>query len=152
MFVRYNDITKNKCSEQSFATGGNFMNNTNTYLTTKRELLQYKRRLNHHKIIRRRVAFGILSIFLVLLFFLSFSNMTSEANEQLPETTYKYFTYHTIIKGDSLWNMAEEHIDYAFYSSINDYIAEVKEINHLTDDTVIVGETIVLPYFSTSFQ
>ncbi len=125
--------------------------NTSVYPTTKRELLAYRKQLHHRKIIRRRIAIGVLSILLLLLFVFSF-NFISQANEEIPETTYKYFTYHTVDKGDTLWSMAEDYIDYEFYENIHEYIAEVKEINHLSDDNIRVGQTIVIPYFSNIYQ
>ena len=85
------------------------------------------------------------------LFVLSF-NSIAQATEELPETTYKYFTYHTVDKGDTLWSLAEEYIDYNFYNNIHDYVSEVKEINHMIDDTIQVGQTVVIPYFSTIYQ
>ena len=125
--------------------------NTSVYPMTKRELLTYRRELNHRKILRRRMALGILSLLLILLFVLSF-NSIAQATEELPETTYKYFTYHTVDKGDTLWSLAEEYIDYNFYNSIHDYVSEVKEINHMIDDTIQVGQTVVIPYYSNIYQ
>ena len=126
------------------------MNNT-AYPMTKRELLSYKRQINHRKVLRRRIAVSILSVFLIILFVLS-CNSIAQATEEIPETTYKYFTYHTVDKGDTLWNLAEEYIDYNFYENIQDYVSEVKEINHMKDDTIRVGQTIVIPYFSNIYQ
>ena len=121
--------------------------NSSVYPMTKRELLAYKKQLNHRKVMRRRIAFGIISVFLVLLFVFSF-NSIAQATEDIPETTYKYFTYHTVDKGDTLWSMAEEYIDYDYYK----YVSEVKEINHMNDDTVRIGQTIVIPYFSNIYK
>ncbi len=125
--------------------------NSSVYPMTKRELLAYKKQLNHRKVMRRRIAFGIISVFLVLLFVFSF-NSIAQATEDIPETTYKYFTYHTVDKGDTLWSMAEEYIDYDYYKNIFEYVSEVKEINHMNDDTVRIGQTIVIPYFSNIYK
>ncbi len=125
--------------------------NTSVYPMTKRELLAYKKQLNHRKVLRRRIAIGTLSVLLVLLFVFSF-NSIAQATEELPETTYKYFTYHTVDKGDTLWSMAEEYIDYDYYKNIHEYVSEVKEINHMNDDTVRIGQTIVIPYFSNIYK
>ena len=125
--------------------------NTAVYPMTKRELLAYKKQLNHRKVLRRRFAFGFITILLVLLFVFSFTSI-AQATEELPETTYKYFTYHTVDKGDTLWSMAEEYIDYDYYKDIYEYVSEVKEINHMTDDTICLGQTIVIPYFSNIYQ
>lgn len=151
IYVRYNNINKNICSEQLFALTEDIMN-TATYTMTNRDLLRFKKYLNHKKILRRRFALAILGIFLVLLFVFSLNCLNTEASEELPETTYKYFTYHTVAPGDSLWSMAEEYIDYNFYNNLDEYINEVKEINHLSDSTIKAGENLVVPYFSNIYK
>lgn len=87
---------------------------------------------------------------LIIMFFMN--SMKTEATEQIPETTYKYFTYHQIEKGDSLHDLAKEYISYEFYDNLQDYIDEVKEINHLKDDMIITGQMLVIPYFSTEHK
>ncbi len=125
---------------------------TSTYTMTNRELLRYKKHLRHRRIVRRRLAVAFISLFLIILFVLSVNCLNTQATEELPETTYKYFKYHTVAHGDSLWSMAEEHIDYEFYSSLDDYVDEVKEINHLSDDCIKVGQSLVIPYFSNVYK
>ncbi len=118
---------------------------------TNRELLYFRRKLRRYQIIRRRIAYSILAVFIVLLISFTFGTIISEANDELPEVSYKYFTRYEVCKGDTLWNLAEEYIDYEFYDSIGDYIDEVAAINHLRNDNITAGQTIVIPYYSNEY-
>ena len=125
--------------------------NTVAYPITKRELLKYRRRIRRQQVLRRRVVLSILALFLALIFALSYNVIISQANDGSDEVIYKYFTNYEISKGDTLWSIAEENIDYEFYDSVQDYVDEVLEINHLTDDTIKVGQCIIVPYFSNQY-
>lgn len=125
--------------------------NTVSYPLTNRDLLTLKRKMKNKQKIRRRIVFIFLSLFLALLFSLSMSNLKIQANEKVDEIGYKYFTVYEIEMGDTLWNLAEKYIDERYYESLNQYIEEVKEINHLKNDNIVRGDTIVLPYYSNEF-
>jgi len=58
----------------------------------------------------------------------------------------KYFKCITIDETDSLWSIAEEYMTEE-YPSIEDYIAEVKNINNLSTDKIYSGATLVIPYY-----
>lgn len=123
----------------------------NSIPMTKRELLQFKKAIHKRQIIRRRVALILFSIFLIFLFTLSFNSLSTQATEEVSETSYKYFTTYVIQIDDTLWSIAEKNIDYEYYDSIQDYIAEVRSINHICDDMIISGKTIVIPYYSEMY-
>jgi len=124
----------------------------NNYYYTNRSIVNKKRRLQHLAIIRTRIMMTVLATLFVLIIMFFMNSMKTEATEQIPETTYKYFTYHQIDKGDTLHDLAKEYISYEFYDSLQDYINEVKEINHLKDDVIIAGQMLVIPYFSTEHK
>ena len=124
---------------------------TVAYPITKREILNYRRKIRRQRELRKRVVLAALTLFLTLIFALSYNVIVSQANENTEDVTYKYFTYHQVTKGDTLWSIAESHIDYEFYDSIQEYVDEVSEINHLNGDTIKVGQSIVIPYFSGQY-
>jgi hypothetical protein len=62
-------------------------------------------------------------------------------------THEKYFTNITIQSGDTLWTIAQENMTEE-YDSIDDYIAEVKDMNHLYSDSITEGHHLVLPHYT----
>ena len=59
----------------------------------------------------------------------------------------KYYTSIQIQPGDSLWSIAKTYID-GHYSSIPEYIEELKTINNLSSDTIHAYEYLVVAYYA----
>ncbi len=125
--------------------------NTAAYPITKRDLLNYRRKLRRQQELRRRIVLSVLALFMTFVFALSYNTIVSQATEETSDVTYKYFTDYEVSIGDTLWSIAQENIDYEFYDSISDYVAEVAAINRLKDDTIKVGQTLIVPYFSDMY-
>jgi LysM repeat protein len=110
-----------------------------------------KRRKNTRN--RRRIQ--LIAMFACFLFCTCFVIQNSarkiDAESDLSRITYKYYKSYYVETGDSLWSIAEEYISDE-YSDINEYIAEVKQINHLKGDRVKQGSHICIPYYSTEHQ
>lgn len=54
-----------------------------------------------------------------------------------------------ILKGDTLWSIAENEIntnEYYQNKDIRDVIFDIKKINHLQDGNLTVGQKILIPY------
>lgn len=60
----------------------------------------------------------------------------------------KYYTSILIQDGDSLWSIAEQYRSEE-YSSLQDYIHEVVEINGLTSETIYSGQYLTIPYYES---
>lgn len=67
------------------------------------------------------------------------------------ETSYKYYTSIQVQKGDTLWNIANEHMTEE-YASVNDYIEEICEINHIADSDIHSGQYLTIPYYSCEYM
>ena len=69
-----------------------------------------------------------------------------EADAQTEDAVvyYKYYTNVRISLGDSLWDYAEQYRSPEGMSH-EDYIREVQSINHLQDETLVAGRSIILP-------
>ncbi|MBQ9140465.1 MAG: LysM peptidoglycan-binding domain-containing protein [Lachnospiraceae bacterium] len=126
--------------------------NTTVYQITNRELLNHRRKMRRQRILRRRIVFSILAVFLILIFSFSYNVLTTQANDDMEGVKYKYFTYHEVQKGETLWSIAENYIDYDFYDTIQDYIDELKDMNHINEDIIKVGEEIVITYYSSVYR
>lgn len=75
------------------------------------------------------------------------SGMQSDASTR----NQKYFTCITIEYGATLTDIANRYVTEE-YSSINDYIEEVMNINNLTSDNITSGATLVVPYYSDPIE
>lgn len=53
--------------------------------------------------------------------------------------------------GDSLWSLAERHIDSESETAVKEYIKELKQINQLESETIQTGEHLIIPYYTTEF-
>ena len=116
---------------------------------TDRELRIYKKRLARQIGIRRRCAIILMTICLIFVCTVSYHSMKSSANTGNEELNLKYYTSIMVAYGDTLWEIADEYIDYSEYKDKETYIAEVKSINHLNADSDIkAGQYLIVPYYS----
>lgn len=121
------------------------------YEMNDRELRSYKRILRLRSERRQktiRFCVTVIATFcMILVLAASYGAIKSNAN-----SGFKYYTKVTVKAGESLWDIADEYIDYDVYESKNSYIAEVKRMNHLEDsDDIMAGQTLIVPYYSTEY-
>ena len=62
-------------------------------------------------------------------------------------TREKKFTSIQVKKGDSLWSIAKDHMGDE-YDTVDDYIDEVCETNHIYDRQITDGMYLVIPYYT----
>ena len=74
----------------------------------------------------------------------------ADAQSVEEQVYYKYYHSVKIESGDTLWGYAELYRN-PDGQSCEEYIKDVKRINHLRDDQLIADKTIVLPYYSTEY-
>lgn len=96
----------------------------------------------HYRLIL--VTLGAIMIITMFMFGVSAKDRTVNAS------TYneKYFKCIDIDDDDTLWTIAEEYMT-EDYSSIDEYIDEVKSINDLTSDKIYSGASLVIPYYAS---
>ena len=116
-----------------------------------RELRRYKRALRLRKERRckalRISIIAIATLCIIVIFSASYGAIKSNANSK-----FKYYTSITVEAGENLWDIADEYIDYDIYENKNNYIAEVKSINHLDESsTIVAGQMLIVPYYSAEF-
>lgn len=64
-------------------------------------------------------------------------------------TKEKQFTSIRVKKGDTLWTIAKQHMGNE-YKSVDDYIEEVCQINHIYDGEITENMYLVIPYYKSS--
>ena len=72
------------------------------------------------------------------------SNNAAQADESANAS--KRYASVRIEPGESLWSIASSYAD-GHYSSIQDYIEELKYINNLDTDTIYAFEYLLVPYY-----
>ncbi len=94
---------------------------------------------NYKKLI---LCISILLVASIIIFGASGMNRDVSANTH----NEKYFKCISVERDDTLWSIAKEYMSEE-YDSVEDYIAEVMEINGLTSDTLYNGASIIVPYY-----
>ncbi len=110
-----------------------------------------QRKRQRQKEIRRSFILTGIAVVLVLSFTLSYHALLSQANTELEETSYKYFTSVRIEPGETLWALADRYADRAHYATQAQYIDEVMRMNHLAGEEICAGNYLIVPYYSTEF-
>lgn len=91
--------------------------------------------------------------FASMLFFLMLSvSVWSKSVKSNANDGFKYYKSVVIEDGDTLWTLADSYIDYLHYESKDNYIAEIKSINHLKENCHIrAGQLLIIPYYSNDY-
>ena len=122
------------------------------YRMTDRELRAYKRQQKRRKQIQRRICTMIATICMIVVCAVAFHGIRSMASNGEDQLKFKYYTQVTVAYGETLWDLSDVYIDYEEYKDKNEYIAEVRSINHLSEDSgVRAGQTLIVPYYSYDF-
>ena len=124
----------------------------NIYEMTDSELRNYRRRLKRQIAIRRRCMMLFMTCCLIVVCAISYHSIRSRASSSEEELNFKYYTNITVAYGETLWEIADQYIDYEQYGDKETYIAELMHINHLNEDEVIhVGRHLIVPYYSKDY-
>lgn len=97
---------------------------------------------------RQRSIFAIAIIIIVSLGILLGTSMNALASSEKDISSYnKYYVSIRVENGDTLWSIADEYVE-GFNLSKSDYIAEVCQINEISENEIHAGDYIVVPYYS----
>lgn len=94
---------------------------------------------------KRYLQVAVLSIFLTLVLtgFVSIRNTVQASEIPAPE---RYYTSIHIEQGDTLWAIADQYKWEG--QSIQSYIDDIMEMNHLSSDRITAGRYIMIYYFN----
>lgn len=111
---------------------------------------ELKIRRNHKRRIRQmRRRFLSFIITVMIVYIISFGLFSNKVKAESKDSIhlYKYYKSVTVSTHDTLWDYANKYsID-----SNEKYIEEVKRMNHLSSDEIIVGMNLIIPYYSDIF-
>lgn len=89
------------------------------------------------------VIFLMTSIVIILLCCFIFGAFLATAKGNGRENADRYYKSIQIQSGDTLWDIAEEHMT-SEYSSTGEYVSELKEINALNSDHIQSGQHLII--------
>lgn len=93
----------------------------------------------------------MLTLGLIAVLAVSFYSFKSSADSG--EKKFKYYTSIEVKYGQTLWDIHQKYSDPEQYHSPNDYIEELRSINHLNKKGDIrAGQILIVPYFSAEYK
>lgn len=99
-------------------------------------------------VIRDNFKLSVVAIcFAIMLGVFLFGSFGDAGKVSASTANQKYFICIDIEEGDTLWSIADLYISEE-YSSVDEYVAEVKELNDLSSDKIFCGATLVVPYYA----
>lgn len=123
------------------------MNYTAFYQSELRRIKNKRKRTSELKR-KLRLCIAIFVLFIGLSF--TVGNTLAQAQTKDSAPVYKYYASIAVQYGDTLWSIAEENISFEHYSDIKDFINEISRINHLSNDKLIAGRYLIVPYYSAT--
>ena len=94
---------------------------------------------------RKKLAVIILTLCVIL------GGFRSKAEDKEEDVVYyKYYTNIIIQPGDTLWDLADDYLEY--YESKEVYIQEVSQLNSIQNGKIVSGRNLIMPYFSTEYK
>lgn len=126
---RYNGLDRNAISERRIQTNR---------IRRKREM-------------QKNFFLTLLTICFAMTLAFSVNVILSNAKAQDEPVYYKYYSSIVVESGDTLWSIAREHMG-SQYETTSDYVKEVMQMNSLTNDKIVAGQHLVIPYYSAQFM
>jgi len=96
----------------------------------------------YNEICRYKILLYVVLTLFLLVFMYPFSSnaKTMEGNKE-----NKYYTRILIERGDTLWSISGNYMDYNYYKNRSEFIQELKVINSLDSNKIISGNYIIVP-------
>lgn len=120
--------------------------------TMSREQMISKRKRSA-QVLQQKVMLIIAAIALIILCSSVFGGLLTSAHGSRSEepVNYKYYKSIEIESGDTLWSIAETYMTDE-YSSVGDYVEELKSINSLSSEEIHEDQYLTVAYYDTQFK
>ena len=122
------------------------------YAAESMERMEYRR--NRRAAVRRQqrarqrmMIFFCLTIVIMFIIGVGFGTILTRAEEPSHENAVRYYANIEIASGDTLWEIADEYMDTAYYASRTDYMNEIMTVNGMVSDQLISGQKLIVPYY-----
>ena len=111
------------------------------------------RKRRERQLRRRIITFVVMmSVILFLGMFITMSFM-SDASASKDHMKYRYYSSVTVTSGDSVWSIAEEHMDPLHYRNIESFVNDIARVNRISSDARLVsGTNLIVPYYSDELK
>ncbi|MBR5337313.1 MAG: LysM peptidoglycan-binding domain-containing protein [Lachnospiraceae bacterium] len=118
---------------------------------TERRRASYIREQKRRKARMTRIR-TVISLCLLVLFFAGLSSMRVNAGSDLDakveeKSATKVYTSYTVCQGDTLYSIAKDNCDLKYYNDYEDYIIEIKDINHISSGKIYYGRSLTIPRY-----
>lgn len=112
------------------------------------------RRNRKLKALKRKLMLTGFIIAVTCILCLQFGKVSSDAhgNPEEEPVSFQYYKSIEIQDGDTLWGIAEEYMNEQYYDCIQEYIAELKEINQLVTDDIQSANYLTVVYYDSEFK
>lgn len=120
-------------------------------IMTERDLYYRKKYIKEKRAAIKRRKLRLVGLIFFVLLLLSVTTIHTAAAAKGEVSVLERDKYYTSIKidaGATLWDIAEEYMTEE-YASVEDYIEEVKEINHMESDMIYTDAYLCIPYYSS---
>lgn len=87
----------------------------------------------------------------LLLIISSFTVLSGFTHAERQSGKYLYYTSVTVDKDDTLYGIASEYVNMQ-PRSLERYMKQIMELNHMKAPTVYYGQVIVVPYYSDELK
>lgn len=112
-----------------------------------------KELIRRQQVMHQRIAVAVLTICIIICGVLLGSSILASGRSRASKehASFKYYTCVEIAQGDTLWSIASNYIT-PEYDTVQEYIAEIKELNQLGSDDIHSGQYLTIPYYSSEFH
>lgn len=124
------------------------------YAAESMERMEYRR--NRRAAVRkqqkaRQKMFMIFCLTIIIMFVIGmgFGTLLTRAEEPNRSPAYKYYANIEIKSGDTLWEIADEYMDTVYYADRTEYMDEIMVLNGMVSDHLVIGQKLIVPYYST---
>ncbi len=110
-------------------------------------------RLQREKQVKRQRFIMIIILFMIVLIaaVFSISRFTYASSDIVTQPRAKYYKSILIYQDDTLYSIAESYMSQE-YKDAAQYINEVKNMNHMLNNTITTGDYLIIPYYSANIS